>query len=193
MRANATGRRRQRGFTLLEVLISMVVLCVGLVGLLATFVVAFASTQSSQQDMIAKQIASQTMESIFTARNTANIEWLEIQNVGAGTNPDGIFVTGLQPINQAGVDGIYGTADDSNAVAQTMTLPGRDGIVGTSDDVIVPLTNFQRSIVIAPATDPITGSVINDLRQITITVRYTTPQAKVPKNYVLVAYISQFR
>jgi len=171
----------------------MVVLCIGLVSLLAVFVVAFAATQTAQEDMIAKQIASQTMESIFTARNTANIQWLQIQNVGSGTTPDGIFVTGLQPINQAGADGIYGTADDANAAAQTMTLPGPDGIVGTADDVIVPLTNFSRSILIAPVNDPTTGNVIGDLRQITITVQYTTPQTRTPKSYVLTAYISQYR
>ena len=82
----ATLRRRfnrqQLGFTLLEVLISMFVLTVGLVSMLGVFATAMAATQTAQQDMIAKQLAQQAMETIYTARETANITWDQIQNVG---------------------------------------------------------------------------------------------------------------
>ena len=40
---------KQRGFTLVEVLISMVVLTIGLVSLLGIFAMAMAKTQGSQQ------------------------------------------------------------------------------------------------------------------------------------------------
>ncbi len=111
----ATLRRRlnrqQQGFTLLEVLISMFVLTVGLVSMLGVFATAMAATQTAQQDMIAKQLAQQAMETIYTARETANITWDQIQNVGGAGSP-GIFRTGLQPIKQVGTDGIMDTIND---------------------------------------------------------------------------------
>ena len=73
----------ESGFSLLEVVISMAILTVGLVSLLGVFGLAMASTQTSQQDMIAKQLANEAMESIVTARNTSQISWDDIQNVGS--------------------------------------------------------------------------------------------------------------
>jgi type IV pilus assembly protein PilV len=182
------GSKHEQGFTLLEVLMSTVVLTVGLVGVLGVFATALAATQSAQQDMIAKQLASEAMESVFTARNTSQLQWLQIQNVGAGTNPDGIFVTGFQPINLPGPDGILGTADDANAGPETLQSPGPDGIVGTADDPPpTTLTNYTRQIVIAPWPGSAT------LRTVTITIRYLTPQVHVPKTYTLTALISTFR
>jgi prepilin-type N-terminal cleavage/methylation domain-containing protein len=185
---SSLASNRQAGFSLLEVLISTVVLTIGLVALLGVFGTAIAATQSSQQDMIAKQLASEAMESIFTARNTSQIQWLQIQNIGAGTTPDGIFVVGPQPINNPGADGIIGTADDATAGAMTLQMPGPDGVVGTSDDPPpMQLTNYQRTIQIAPIAN--TAS----LRTVTITITYTTPQLNRVKNYVLSGYISQYR
>ncbi len=186
-------RRRQEGFTLMEVLISMFVLTIGLVSMLGVFATAMAATQTAQSDMIAKQLAQQAMETIFTARETQNVVWNQIQNV-AGAGSPGIFVTGLQPIKQPGLDGIYGTADDSAALAETMTLPGPDGVVQTAagavvpagDDIIIPLTSYQRSITI-------TNSASADLRQIVIVVQYMAAGLKAPRQYVLSGFISQYR
>lgn len=163
----------------------MFVLTVGLVSMLGVFATAMAATQSAQQDMIAKQLAQQAMETIFSARETQNILWAQIQNVG-GAGAPGIFVTGLQPITQPGIDGIYGTADDGAALPQTMTLPGPDGIVNTADDIVMPLTNYQRSITI-------TNTAAGDLRQIVVIVQYIAAGLKVPRQYVLSGYISQYR
>ena len=179
-------RQRQKGFTLLEVLISMFVLTVGLVSMLGVFATAMAATQSAQQDMIAKQLAQQAMETIFTARETANLTWDQIQNVSGGGSP-GIFRTGLQAIKQPGTDGIYGSINDGSSSPQTMRLPGPDGIVGTADDPApMGLTNYQRSISILNTTSA-------DLRSINITIQYYAPPSKFPKTYVLSGYISQYR
>ena len=177
--------RQQQGFTLLEVLISMFVLTVGLVSMLGVFATAMAATQTAQQDMIAKQLAQQAIETIYTARETAKITWDQIQNIGGAGSP-GIFRTGLQPIKQVGTDGIINTINDGSSSPQTMTLPGPDGIVGTSDDITMGLSHYQRSIAIA-------NTASGDLRSITITIRYTIPRSRFPKQYVLSGFISQYR
>jgi prepilin-type N-terminal cleavage/methylation domain-containing protein len=194
--ATAIGKSRglrtgksQRGFTLIEVMISMAVLTVGLVSLLGVFGLAMAATQTSQQDMIAKQLANEAMESIVTARNTSQLTWDQIQNTGTG---NGIFVTGYQPIDLAGADGIIGTADDGAAGIQVLQQPGPDGIYGTSDDVQLPLTGYQRQITIGQVLD-VSGNVMPTLRSINITIQYSTPRIRVKKTYVLNSFISQFR
>jgi prepilin-type N-terminal cleavage/methylation domain-containing protein len=195
MKSSVNSVRRKspsRGFSLIEVMVAMIVLTVGMVAMLGVFATAIASTRTSQVDMLAKQIASEAIENIFTARNTTNVQWLQIQNVGAGTSPDGIFLKGFQPVHQAGPDGIIGTADDQLAPNQSLTLPGPDGIVGTADDQVVPLTNYQRKIDIVAVTDT-GGNVLGNLRQITITVQYYVPGQKAEKTYTLNGFISQYR
>jgi prepilin-type N-terminal cleavage/methylation domain-containing protein len=188
-RGAESTQRRQRGFTLLEVLISMVVLTVGLISLAGVFGLAMANTQTSQQDLIAKQLANEAMESMFTARDTAQLTWGQIQNSSVG----GIFLDGAQPMFTPGNDGIIGTADDATTgTPQVLHEPGPDGIFGTSDDVSIPLSNYQRTILIQPVIDAF-GNTSITLRNVTITIQYTTPQFKLPKTFVLTSYISQFR
>jgi hypothetical protein len=173
---------------LAEVLVSMFVLTTGLISLAAVFSLAMASTQTSQLDLAAKQMASETMESIFTARQTTELSWDSIQNTSAG----GIFVGGFNPIYKSGNDGMIGTADDAAAGVRTLVLPGPDGVVGTSDDITTQLTNFQRKIDITPVVDA-NGNTAADLRSLTITIQYNVPQTTVKKNYILTSYISQYR
>lgn len=189
-------RKAELGFTLMEVLISVIVLTVGLVSVLAVFGLAVATTQTAQDDMIAKQEASESLESIFTARNTSQISWAQIQNVSNG----GVFLDGFQTIRYQGADGLDGTADDTAdpdplcpGPSQCLKMPGPDGILGTSDDIRIPLNNFQRQIQIVPLNDA-TGTQYSVLRQITITIQYHTSQnLKLNKTYVMSAYISQYR
>lgn len=184
----------QRGFSLIEVMVSMAILVIGLLSLLGVFGIAMASTQGSQENNTAKQLANEAMEGILTARETANITWAQINNTGSG----GIFVGGFLPINNAGVDGIIGTADDAAAGAQTLELPGPNGIFanncpGPGPDTCLPLTNFTRQIQILPVVPNGGGPPLATLRQVIITIQYTTPQLKIPKQYVLSTFISPFR
>jgi len=176
-----------RGFTLIEVMVSMVVLTVGLISLLGVLGLAMKATQGSEQLGVSKQLANEALESILTARETSNVQWSQIQNTGSG----GIFLAGLNPIYNAGVDGIIDTADDAASGIQTLDLPGPDGIFGTADDVFLPLNNYKRQVDIEPVTSG--GQPDGNLRSITITVQYSTPQFNVPQTYVLTTYISPYR
>jgi type IV pilus modification protein PilV len=188
-----TGRarqKRQRGVTLMEVLVSMVVLTLGLVGMLSVMAVAVKATQGSNETFIAKTIADEAMESILTARETANIPWASIANTGSG----GIFLSGFQPCYNSGADGIYGTADDAASGEQTLQLPGPDGIFGTADDIFLALNNYQRQITISPALNA-AGAPIGNLNTVTITVQYLNPQfdSAIPQTYTLSTFISPYR
>jgi prepilin-type N-terminal cleavage/methylation domain-containing protein len=189
---NRTGTKcrshAESGFSLIEVMVSIAIMTIGLVSLLGVFGLAMASTQTSLQNSISKQLANEAMEGILTARETQNLTWAQIANTGNG----GIFLSGFNPIDCAGTDGIIGTADDAACGPQTLTLPGPDGIYGTADDVQLPLTNYQRQIAIAPALDQ-DGNPIPTLDTVTITIQYANPQLKTTQNYVLTTYISQYR
>jgi prepilin-type N-terminal cleavage/methylation domain-containing protein len=158
--------KRDAGFTLIEVMISMVVLTIGLLALLASLGVALASTQNTQLDAIAREKASEALESIYSARQTGQITFDEIANVSMGGQ--GIFVSGWGPLKDAGPDGIDGTADDTTSIP--IIVPGPSGVLAgsTPPDVQVNLGAFQRQIAIT--------SVNSNLTQITVSIRYPVPQ-----------------
>ena len=186
----------ERGFSLIEVMISMVILTVGLLSLAAVIGLAMTATQTSQEDMIAKQLANEAYESIITARNSSQITWDDIQNVGStncplsGAASCGIFQTGTNAIYLPATTGVYAgiVGTSAHGAAQTLEEPGPGGRYGDSDDVILPLTNYQRSILITELNPP-----VPTLRNVTITMTYTTPQTKAPKTYILNSYISQYQ
>jgi prepilin-type N-terminal cleavage/methylation domain-containing protein len=201
-RTSPVRRQTEHGFSLLEVVISMVILTVGMVSLLGVFGLAMAATQTSQQDMIAKQLANEAYESIVTAHNTSQLNWDQIQNADAtncpitGTSPCGIFTGAtnsptFEPLYNAGADGIFGTADDATAGEQTLQDPGPDGIFQTADDTFIPLTGYQRAIQLQPVVDS-SGNTVTSVRSVTITVKYATSQAAIPKTYILNSYISEY-
>jgi prepilin-type N-terminal cleavage/methylation domain-containing protein len=200
----------QGGFTLIEVMISMAVLTVGMVSLLGVFGLAMATTQTSQQSMIAKQLANEALESIITARNTSQISWDDINNINSpncpisGNSTCGIFAdpTVPQPIYQAvgtgttgacaPYEGILGTTCDATQPVQTLQDPGPDGIYGTTDDVQIPLTGYQRTVLIAALYDA-DNNIVPTLRSVTITVQYATSQTRQPMTYVMNSYISEYQ
>jgi prepilin-type N-terminal cleavage/methylation domain-containing protein len=199
IKRNASLRKDgQSGFSLLEVMFAMVVLAVGMLAVLASLGFAIGANETSQQDMLARQIASEAMESIFNARNTSQLGFAAINNTGA---PGGIFSPLPSAPMCAGPDGILGTADDvacttaagvvcPYAGVECLTEPGPDGIVGTPDDVIVSLENFTRTITITPLLE--NGTTVPTLVLVTITVNYTVPNHGGTKSYVLEEEISSY-
>ena len=198
--SSRSRRKQEAGFSLIEVMISAVILVIGLVGVLSVFGLAVAVNQGAQQDMIARQVASEAMESIFTARNTSQLSFSQINNVSNG----GIFANGAQTLMCAGPTyGIVGVSGDTascktatgvvcpNGGVECLTEPGPDGIVGTADDVILSLSNYTRTISITPLLDS-SGNLIQTLVQVTITITYSAPNSSIPRTYSLVEYISSY-
>jgi hypothetical protein len=190
MRAARNGmsgsRAGQNGFGLLEAVIAAVILVVGLVALAGLFAQSLTFLQFTREDLIAKQKARESLESVYSARNDATIGFSGIQNVSNG----GVFLDGFQPLFLAGANGIVGTQGQSG-ILDRQILPGKDGILGTADDEILPLNNLQRQISIQPLIDS-NGNVSPDIRQISVTVQVTSA-GRGTRNYTVTGYISRFQ
>jgi type II secretory pathway pseudopilin PulG len=170
----------EQGFTLVEAMISVVVLTIGLVAVLSVFAVAVSSMQNVQMDQIARQKATETLESIFTARQTAQLSFASIQNT-----PNGIFTAGMVPLSDAGNDGLDGTGDDVVPPA-AITVPGSNGVLDGIHDKQISLTNFQRQIqILNIPSEP-------NVRQVIVTVRYPGPRGNW-RSYSVQALVSSFR
>jgi hypothetical protein len=180
-------RNNQQGFSLMEAMIAVLVLSFGILSLAAVFAQGLLFSQASQFDYIAQKKSEEAVESIFNARNTQATSWAQIQNVSAG----GIFLDGAQPLLAPGLaNGLVGTAgDDATHPDSVIVGPGPDGILGTPDDVVIPLSNMQRTIVIAPVFDA-AGNIEPNVRTITVTMTYKV--GRLNRTYTLVSYISAF-
>jgi hypothetical protein len=175
-------------------MISIVVMTVGLLAVIASLAAALAAVQYGEYDLIARQKAQEAMESIYTARNSQQIPFGQINNTVNG----GIFLTGPQPLLCAGPDGMVGTTDDVPCTstkgtcpnnAECMVLPGPDGVLGTSDDVIMSLANFTRTVTISQVLLP-TGAINENLVAVTVTVSYT--QGAMSRSYTTNGLISSY-
>ncbi len=151
----------ERGFTYIDVLIGVMILMVGVLALTAAITTAVIRSREGEQLLIAKQLATSTLESVHSARDLRALGWDAIGNLPPiGT---GIFLTGDQPIRQrAGVDRVVGTDDDD-------------------DDATNPIIpNFTRSITVTDICDPDRPSANCDpvgtnpvmMRRVDIVIRY---------------------
>ncbi len=169
----------QSGFTLLEAMISMVLLGGGLLALASALAQGLVTMSTAHYHQIAKEKAAEAMESVFTSRDARKVtNWDLIQNISR--NGDALFLDGLQPLCLAGNDGLMNTLDDG--AVETEIDPGPDNTVGGGDDVVVVLDNFQREIEIR--------DIDTNLRRIRVVISYTVGQ--VTREYVLISYITPF-
>lgn len=179
-------RHSESGVTLLEVMIAALFLTIALLGVAMTMVAGISSMYHTQEQLIAKQKAREALESVFTARSTQNIQFVQIQN---DTVEDGIFLTGYQAIRGMGTDGIANTSDDSMTPIEALTYPGNDGQLGTVDDESRPLTGYERRVMITDVLDA-DGEVDPDIRQITVEVRFQLND--VWQSVMVSSYVSRF-
>ncbi len=155
--------KSEQGFTYIDVMIAIVILLVGILALLSAISGAVFQTVGQAAQLNAKQIATSTMESIMSVKETASFaQWSRVGNIGSnpvGGTPQGIFVNGFQPVlPNAGADQTIGTLDDTGAA-----IPG-----------------FQRQIVIADECDPTRpspncatpGGYAVRVRSVVVTVTY---------------------
>jgi hypothetical protein len=176
MHKEGTLLHDQSGLTLVETLIAAVILAGGLLALSYGMTKGMVVVSTSHYHAIAKQKASEALESVNKSRDTHILTWAQIRNVSGG----GIFLDGMQPLCAHGPDGLVNTADDGSV--ETETLPGRDGILGTSDDIVNSLDAFRRQIIIA--------DIAPNLRSIRVIIGYRIGILNC--QYSLITYISSF-
>jgi type II secretory pathway pseudopilin PulG len=180
-------RRTQSGFTLVEALISILILSFGVLSLAAVYAQGMYFSSLTQYDYIAEKKAEQAIEAIFTARDTSNLTWSQIMNVSGSSGADGgVFLDGPQPMLVPGTDGLVGTVTDSGSTDEVITIgPNPSGQIGTSTDLTVDLNPWMtRTIQITPV------NAETNLRQITVTINYKV--GKLSRTYTLISYISSF-
>ena len=119
--------KSEAGFSYIDVMIAVVILLVGILGLVSAITGAIFQTKGQEQQLSAKQIATSTMESIMSVKETdaARLGWNKVGNICVTTPcpvPQGIFQNGVQPVEMdAGPDEVLGTADDNGAVMTGFT------------------------------------------------------------------------
>jgi prepilin-type N-terminal cleavage/methylation domain-containing protein len=175
-----------RGFTLVEVLVSMVILTVGVMSLLGVMTVGLHTVGASSNLLIAREKAREAVESVHSARDTGELAWGRVRNVSEG----GVFLGGMRDMRHPGVDGLINTADDGDyEVVQT---PGNDGVIDTADDAFTPLlpNAFQREVLITTVNRDGTNTVNPNLRQLVVRVRYRVMNAW--RTYELTTFVSAY-
>jgi len=167
-RSRADGARDERGFSLIEVLVAMLVLTAGLLPLAGLFAAGVQQMGASTPMMLAREKAREAIESVHAARDTGTASWESIRNQADG----GVFL------------------DDAIAIKN----PGPDGLVNTEDDLKeadqLPANMYEREIDILPLNIDGTATVNQNLREIRVIVRYRLNQ--VWRTYTLVTYISSY-
>ncbi|NWG14767.1 MAG: prepilin-type N-terminal cleavage/methylation domain-containing protein [Acidobacteria bacterium] len=103
-----TSEDSQSGFTIIETMISIIILGGGLLALALAFAQGLVTMSTSHSHQIAKEKAAEAIESVTTSRDTRVITWAQIRNVSRG----GIFLDGAIQMRAPGTDGLVNTADD---------------------------------------------------------------------------------
>jgi len=174
-------KSNERGFSYIDVMIALVILMVGILASTAALTANLVRSYETEKQVIAKQVALSTIESIFSARDIARpgavSGWDSIGNVGSnpdsGGTPQGVFLTDFRPIREdLGWDGVAGTVDDACAAGSACQVAGRP------DNTSNVVTGFERRIVITDLQDSERPSPPHPIsrRRIDITVRYFVNQ-----------------
>lgn len=160
----------QEGFTYIEVMIAIVILTVGILAQLSALSLSMLRASESEQRNAARQLASSTIESIFAARDLGNANgisnWTAVNM--SNVHADGIFKPDWNPIREdAGQDGIHGTADDACAYGTNCT-------VGTYTNSSKVVSGFQRKIEITDIVEP--GVPVVKKRKLDVKIAYFVGQ-----------------
>ena len=131
--------RFEAGFSYIDVMIALLILMVGILALLSGISGSILQSRGHEQQLLAKQFATSTIESIMAVKETdpARLGWDAVGNVGSNPNSSGvnqgIFLNGIQPV---------------------LLNPGSDEVIGTADDTGTQVAGLSRRIVITDICDP---------------------------------------
>lgn len=164
--------RSEGGFTYIDVMIAIVILTVGILGILAGLAASVVQSKGQESQLLAKQVAASTMESIMSLKETDpnRLGWMAVGNVGSNYDPAtntnrGVFVTGVQAVRvDAGADEVLGTADDTGATMPDMT---RQIVIQDECDPDRPSYNC-----------PTPGTAGVRIRSVRITINYSVGQVR---------------
>lgn len=174
MRANTLNDRPrpdappgpEAGFTLIEMVAAMTVTMIGLLSLAATIGFALNVSNRGRSVTNTKLLVVSVLEQMETLRNTKQLTFGQIRNVGdvddrgATREFDG-FPDDFRPVSvNPGPDGMHGTPDD-------LLDAGADGVYGTDDDFTDPglaRPGYTRQVLITALSE--------NLSRIEVTLRY---------------------
>ena len=180
-------KQQENGFSLIETIIALIVLTVGILATVSAITYSLYVVRESEKITFAKEHARSTMETIFSIRDlqlfdpqgtTGVFNWETIVINDGGNS--GVFLDGWNPIREnPGIDGIYGTADDSCVRTASCT-------VGSYINNSPVVDDYERKIEI---TDINQNGVVRK-RYIVVRVRYMvgSQQREVTESTILANY-----
>ncbi len=166
-------KKREDGFTYVDVLVAIVILLIGITALVGAVVGSVLKSRQQESQLLAKQYATSTLESIISTRDIDVLGWDALGNIGSNIDSGGVargvFAVGEKPMRDgAGIDQIVGTNDDS----------------GTT------VTGFTRKITVIDICDPSrpsyncspAGTNPVMMRRVDVTIYYFTEKIKQQEN-----------
>ena len=157
----------EKGFSLVEAVIAILILTIGLLGTVAAITYALEFSAISRNVTRAKLEAVAQIEEIETLRNSRRLDFKQIANTGSVNNADSPnYFSGYNKLFTAisetpGPDGVNGTADDFRD-------PGSDKVYGTPDDFDnynLARQGFWKKITVTGLSD--------SMKKIEVKIRYT--------------------
>lgn len=134
------NNKSEAGFSYIDILVSLVILMFGVLAMLAAVSYSAVQAKGHEQQLLAKQYLTSTLESIMSVKETdpVRLGWNAVGNIGSNPDPAtgvnmGIFSVGFQPVR---VDA------------------GPDEVIGTPDDTGATVSQLRRQIVITDVCDP---------------------------------------
>jgi type II secretory pathway pseudopilin PulG len=170
------------GFSLLEIVVAATLLTVGLLGVASAIGYAMVASNHGRSITNTKLLAVSILEQMETLRDTGNLTFGQIANVGQVNNANSTknflgFQAGPQQVStNPGPDGIFGTADD-------LIDAGNDKTFGTIDDFVNP--NFA---VVGVTRQIQITSLSGTLKKVQVSVDYSVGGGM--KQVVAICYLN---
>jgi prepilin-type N-terminal cleavage/methylation domain-containing protein len=117
--------QRERGFSLLEMVVAMLILTIGLLGFASALGYAMMASNSGRGLTNGKLLVVSALEQMETLRDSGQLNFGEISNAPVGGSTFTGFLSGFQPVSTTpGPDFVYGTADDPGITDPAFAVSG---------------------------------------------------------------------